>query len=607
MPYFPNRTLESIKGQRKYQRHKDKVLQILREMEEENEPISSPAQGEDRPSASPEQDLISAIQELFEQLEPLSGTEYNVERLDRICKGLSTWSIAKIYEELELYLLKIFPPARKRKGKASSAPKRDITKRQARRVEYAKTQKAWKKNPCNCLRVILKGKTLANPPTKQCMVNFWRTTMTNGTNESPDCEAKQPEITGLWRPVVPSEILKSYPEMTTCPGPDGLTVRQLRAVPINILTRIFNLFLFCGKLPKHLLVARTTLIPKKDGAEKPEDYRPITVQSVVTRTFHKILARRLTNMVTLDKRQKAFLPTDGCAEHTFDLDLVLRYHRQNFKPLYMASMDIAKAFDSVSHKTIRDTLSIIGSPSPMTDYIMDTYNRCHTTLTFDNWESEAIKPTCGVKQGDPLSPIIFNMIMNRLLKRLPPEVGVDIGNVRFNALMFADDIIFLATTPNGLQLTVDIASEFLAQCGLFINASKSFTVALRNVPHVKKSVVDGKTQFKCRGHKLPSLRREDEWKYLGVPFTPEGRSMTQPEVKLKEAIDKLTRAPLKPQQRLFALRIIVLPGLYHLLTLDVEKLSGSPLEGRNLRHPKPPESSGAISSGAIVGEEVQST
>lgn len=49
--------------------------------------------------------------------------------------------------------------------------------------------------------------------------------------------------------------------------------------------------------------------------------------------------------------------------------------------------------------------------------------------------------------------------------------------------------------------------------------------------------------------------------------------MSQPEEKLKEALDKLTKAPLKPQQLLFGLRIVVLPSLYHLLTLGNTMLS----------------------------------
>ncbi|CAL7932985.1 unnamed protein product, partial [Xylocopa violacea] len=519
VPYFPNRTLESIKGQRRYQRYKDMVLQFVQELRNEEESCCNvlPDQQVELEDQSLDYDynaLAASINEQFAAMEPLKGTAFHAIRLGRVCDNITRWNLNRISDELEMYLLEVFPLTPKR-GKQSLArtPQSTLTRRRARRIEYAQTQRAWNKNPCNCLRKILKDKTSNSVPPKHVMVPFWQAVMTDGSDASPGINKhnKAQEINALWAPIEPSEIKEAYPELSSSPGPDGLSVRQLRAMPIPILVRIFNLFLLLGKIPKHLLESKTILIPKKDGASEPGDYRPITISSVITRTYHKILARRIMRLVNLDKRQKAFIPADGCAENIFDLDMVLRYHRQNFKSLFVASIDIAKAFDSVSHNTIRDTLLMKGIPSPMVQYIMDVYAR--------------------------------------------------------------NDMVFVTSTPHGLQLILDLAADYLAQCGLRINAAKSFTVAIKNIPHVKKTIVDGKQKFRCAGQELPSLKREDEWKYLGVPFTPEGRSLGQEIVQLRSALAKLTKAPLKPQQRLFALRVMVLPSLYHLLTLGNTTLS----------------------------------
>lgn len=130
---------------------------------------------------------------------------------------------------------------------------------------------------------------------------------------------------------------------------------------------------------------------------------------------------------------------------------------------------------------------------------MDTYARSTTRLIGDDWKSEEITPLCGVKQGDPLSPIIFNMIMDRLLRQLPPEVGVNIEGDLYNALAFADDLVFTASTLQGLQMTLDTASAYLESCGLAINTGKSFRVAIKSAPHIKKTAVDGMTRFTCSG------------------------------------------------------------------------------------------------------------
>lgn len=168
--------------------------------------------------------------------------------------------------------------------------------------------------------------------------------MTERTSKFLPWEPMRPKIDTPWKPVTINYINACVLALATCPGPNRLTVRQLKAVPAHILAKIFNLFLLCGKLSERLLKARTTLIPKKDGVTRPENYRPITVRSVLTRPFHKILARRLTSMVPLDSEQKAFLPKYRGAENIFCLNLILRY-RQNFKLLYLASTDIAKTND----------------------------------------------------------------------------------------------------------------------------------------------------------------------------------------------------------------------------------------------------------------------
>ena len=281
---------------------------------------------------------------------------------------IDVWASERISEELNIYILKTFPVI-DAVAKHETKSKKALTKRKARRADYARTQRAWTKNPGKCIKTILKALTTDSPPTKEAMTNYWLNMMTNSVDKAPPLENKQPPIRELWMPITSDEIKKAFPDWKTSPGPDGMTTRQLRAVPLEIITRIFNLFLLCGRLPQHLLKAKTTLIPKKDGAHDPSHYRPITVASVMTRAFHKVLATRLTNLVALDPRQKAFLPKDGCAENIFNLDLILKYHRQQFKPLYTASMDIAKAFDSVSHITIHETLRVKGVPNEMISYV----------------------------------------------------------------------------------------------------------------------------------------------------------------------------------------------------------------------------------------------
>lgn len=278
------------------------------------------------------------------------------------------------------------------------------TKRKARRTEYFKIQTQWKRNRSGCLRSLLKDKKSASIPPQDVMTRFCKQVMTTSHTTTPGVQQQHEVKTDLWISISPKEVRRALPSLGTSPGPDGITANNHRAVPIGILTRISNIFMICGRLPEHLLESRTTLIPKKDEASSPGDLRLITVFSVITRTFHKIQANRLNRHINLDYKQKAFRPIDASSEKVFLMYLALRHARHTFTPMFMASFDVAKAFDSVTHSTIADTFTSIGVPSLMVKYISNTYERSTTRLKCGEWTSHKIRPTCGVKQGDLLYP-----------------------------------------------------------------------------------------------------------------------------------------------------------------------------------------------------------
>ena len=79
-------------------------------------------------------------------------------------------------------------------------------------------------------------------------------------------------------------------------------------------------------------------------------------------------------------------------------------------------------------------------------------------------------------------------------------------------------------------------------------------------PFQQKSYI-GQRQFTIDNSRVPCLKRTDKWKYLGISFTPEGRSKTNA---LKDFIPKLElviKAPLKPQQRFYVLPSVLLPQM----------------------------------------------
>ena len=84
----------------------------------------------------------------------------------------------------------------------------------------------------------------------------------------------------------------------------------------------FNLILAIGGFPEDILASRTIFIPKKNNAEDPSDFRPITIGSVVVRHLHKIIASRLIDAGVIDERQRSL--EDGCVENTSIIETIIK-------------------------------------------------------------------------------------------------------------------------------------------------------------------------------------------------------------------------------------------------------------------------------------------
>ena len=137
---------------------------------------------------------------------------------------------------------------------------------------------------------------------KIIMVPFCEALMTNARNVCPPEPQQEPKMSAPWEPIMLPEVREALPEYNTASGPDGLWARILRKMPTEILARIYNLFLWCRRLPVHHRLARTVLFPKIKDPSSSAEYRPITVSSTLVRGFHKVLERRMNGLISVDER-----------------------------------------------------------------------------------------------------------------------------------------------------------------------------------------------------------------------------------------------------------------------------------------------------------------
>ncbi|KRY44607.1 Retrovirus-related Pol polyprotein from type-1 retrotransposable element [Trichinella britovi] len=246
-------------------------------------------------------------------------------------------------------------------------------------------------------------------------------------------------------PIFPEEVTLHVQKMKihTSAGPDGIKVSHLRSCDPVCLAKAFNIFLLARHIPQQLKDCRTTLIPKSDDPRPDaEDYRPITVASCLYRLFSKIVTRRLEDPLSLHPRQKAFRSfTDGAFDNTSILMTVIREAHNCGKELIIVSIDLAKAFDTVNHTSITRALCMHRLDDESRTLITQMVTGSSTIIKGDKGAlSNKIEINQGVRQGDPISPLLFNAVMDEMVERLEQTgEGFKLKGVEVTTLAFADD------------------------------------------------------------------------------------------------------------------------------------------------------------------------
>ena len=134
-------------------------------------------------------------------------------------------------------------------------------------------------------------------------------------------------------------------------------------------------------------------------------------------------------------------------------------------------MDVTKALDSVSHKSMVKAAGPAGFPTSLLHYIQSLYIGTTTRFKVGKSIGQLICVKWGVHQGDPLSPVLFNHIIDWVLNEIDPQVGVTLeGSLRLNHLAFADDVSLMSEENEAaLRVSKQFASG-LSEVDLLRNA-----------------------------------------------------------------------------------------------------------------------------------------
>lgn len=492
-------------------------------------------------------------------------------------------SVGNIKREVKSFLQEA------KKLTSPSIPKRRFTFTPHKRMKgyaFRRLQALWQSNRREAVTWILEGKEVNTGcplPITNVEAHYelvWEAKDKykglNGFSDMPNANNMP-----FYYRITEAEVLATIKAMAphTSPGPDR--IRRLDLLKVDgkgsKLAKMFNGWLVSGRIPKTMKRSITTLLPKQVSAEKLKEvsaWRPISVSSTILRTFSGIMAKRMREACPPHPWQRGFVEEAGCSANVYTIDSLIKKSKSMGTPLAAMFIDLSKAFDTVPHGLILDSLRARKVDGLIIDLINSSLTDCFSSIKTRIGVTRQLKLNLGVKQGDPLSPILFNLSVDPLIYALERDgIGVEVSNgVTLSVIAYADDLLILSNSWDGMDFNLKILECFANTTGLRVNPDKCFGFMISK--HKRRMCLNDCPPWKINCHPIHMAGMQEQIPYLGISINPWTGVVTPDMLKeLKLLCSRVSRAKLRARQRIQLLKCYLVPRLLYRADLSGMKIT----------------------------------
>ena len=414
------------------------------------------------------------------------------------------------------------------------------TKRRFRRERQLKLLEQQKYKPklfWNFIKGI--GSTTQQLPTSVCtsngevvtegnqVLNVWRDYFCSLLNPTNPEKATSPSLEPL---KLDASILNesfSYEEVKAAvlsnhnnksPGYDQIKPMFIKnEACICFLLSLFNYCFHHGVAPEAWFKTIIKPIPKSNlRSQSPADYRGISLQSFVAKTFSRLLNSRLREWLecndALSDEQNGFRTDRCCQDHIFALTSTIENRMARKEDTFACFIDFKKAFDCVNRDLLWKKLAVrFGLSGKFLLALKALYKDVCCSVDVNHTLTDWFDVNNGVKQGCILSPTLFAMFIDDLVTELKvKQLGVNCQTCMLSCLLYADDIVLLAPSAKNLQGLINVVAEWCMKWNMHLNLEKT------NVVHFRKNLrskARSTFHFTFRGDEISYT---SQYKYLGL-------------------------------------------------------------------------------------------
>lgn len=301
----------------------------------------------------------------------------------------------------------------------------------------------------------------------------------NNSKEKSNTSEKHLKNSMYLKPVNEKEViiyisnLKNY----SAPGPDGIQVSTIKNIHLFILkplVHIINLSFTTGNIPLEWKESVVTPIYKQGKKTNLTNYRPISVINNLPKILEQSLKSRLIDFLEknyiLNSKQYGFRKNHRTEHAILDVTKKIIYDIDSDKKSLAVFLDLAKAFDTVSHDILLNRLENIGIRGYSLKLIKNYLSERSQRVKIENEKSDPLQITTGVPQGTVLGPVLFLIYINNVAY---------INNIDGHLISYADDtvIVFADTSWEAVYKRAEgglkALCEFLNQSQLSLNIDKT--------------------------------------------------------------------------------------------------------------------------------------
>ncbi|KAI3432851.1 hypothetical protein D9Q98_010434 [Chlorella vulgaris] len=312
---------------------------------------------------------------------------------------------------------------------------------------------------------------------------------------------------------------------SACLGPlKAVLIKAGRDALTPVLAALFNAVFRSGCFPPEWSLGAITPIHKKGDTADPNNYRGITVGHILGKLYALAINTRLNTWLETQglraRGQAGFRQGYRTVDNCFILRALAERARSRGVKLYLCAVDFEKAFDSVDRPLLWAALQRAGIGGTMLQAIQAMYADVPVCVRTEEGLSGCFQSVLGVKQGCPLSPLLFGIFLDDFeghIQQLGDAAALpQLAGRTVPPLLFADDMFLLSSSASGLQAQLHALQDYCNAKKLTVNAKKTQVMIMRPGGGSGNGKLAAGESFEYAG--LP-LEVASSTKYLGLTFS----------------------------------------------------------------------------------------